>query len=149
MLAEADDVAALSAERAEARHIARWLYDRSPAMCLFIRDVSEWPWLLDPNPVATPALQRLAEADRDRLVLRALAVLQAVGDDPYDAQVTRTMAQRQGVRRLRQTVSSRGGLVTGGQLFSRSFVETVTHEGMAAAGMLDSDGHRDAFFAPT
>lgn len=35
------------------------------------------------------------------------------------------------------------GLVAGGQLFSRSFVETVAEKGMATAGMLDVAGTTD------
>lgn len=76
------DVAALRAERAEARRIARWLYDRSPALRLFIGDVSEWPWLIESHPPEGPTLQRLTEADRDLRVLRGFAVIQAVGEDP-------------------------------------------------------------------
>ena len=127
----------LRAELDEARLIGRWLDDRSPALRLFPWDVSEWPWLVQPNPEDEAATPGLAEADRDRAVLRAFAVIQAAGGDPYDAEdVADTLGlsaeEFDGV--LYRLIHA--GLVTGGQLVSRSFVDTVTDQGMAAVGML-------------
>jgi hypothetical protein len=139
--AETVDVDELRAELAEAKRIGRWLYDRSPALRLFLGDVSEWPWLLEPGAPREPAPRTLTEADRDWAVLRAFAVIQATGDDPFDAE---DVASNLGLSvdefdgslyRLIHT-----GLVTGGRLFSRAFVETVTVEGMSAAGLIDHDG---------
>lgn len=134
-------VAALRAELAEAKRIGRWLYNRAPGPRLFLGDVSEWPWLLEPDPEDEAATPRLAAADRDRAVLRAFAVIQAQGDDPYDAEhvpnILRLSATEFDASLYRLL---HGGLITGGQLFSRSFVETVTDKGMAAAGMLDDEG---------
>lgn len=138
--ADDSEVETLRVELAEARRIGRWLYDRSPGLRLLLGDVSEWPWLIEP-PVQEPAPRRLTEADQDRAVLRAFAVVQASGDDPYDREdVGGTLglsdAEFDGsVYRL-----IHAGLVAGGRLSSRAFVETVTEEGMAAAGMLDRDG---------
>ncbi len=75
------DVDELRAELAEARRIGRWLYDRSPALRLFLGDVSEWPWLLEPGAPRQPAPDTLTDADRDWTVLHAFAVIQAAGDD--------------------------------------------------------------------
>jgi hypothetical protein len=138
------DVDELRAELAEARRIGRWLYDRSPALRLFLGDVSEWPWLLEPNAPEEPAPRRLTEVDRDRAVLRAFAVIQAAGDDPYDAEdvaSTLGLTVEEFDGSLYRLIHA--GLVTGGKLFSRSFVETVTEKGMAAAGMLDAAGESD------
>jgi hypothetical protein len=135
---DADD---LSAELAEAKRIGRWLYDRSPALRHFLGDAREWPWLLEPNAPRELVPRTLAEADRDWTVLRAFAVIQASGDDPFDAEdvaSTLGLTAEEFDGTLYRLVHAR--LVTGGQLFSRSFVETVTVEGMAAAGLLDPAG---------
>ncbi|WP_416957799.1 hypothetical protein ACNKF0_09450 [Nocardioides sp. T5] len=133
---------ALRAELAEAKRIGRWLYDRAPGLRLLLGDVSEWPWLVDePNVPREPAPRQLAEADHDQAVLRTFAVIQASGDNPYDAEdVASTLGLSpeefdDSIYRLLQA-----GLVTGGRLMSGAFVDTVTAEGMAAAGMLDHDG---------
>jgi hypothetical protein len=138
---DAVDVEMLRAELAEARGIARWLYDRSPGPRLFLGDVSEWPWLLKSNPPGKPMPARLTEADRDRAVLRAFAVIQAAGEDPHDAEDvadTLGLSAEEFDGSLYRLIH--GGLITGGKTFSRSYVDTVTDEGMAVADMLGHDG---------
>lgn len=130
-----------TAELAEVQHIGRWLYDRSPGLRLVLGDVGEWPWLLEPNPPSAPGTTWLADADRDRGVLRAFAAIQASGAEPYaadDRGATLGLTADELDATLYRLVH--GGLVSGGHLFTRSFVEVVTDKGMAAAGMLDANG---------
>lgn len=124
----------LRAERDEARRLARWLYDRSPALRRHLGDVSEWPWLLD--PVEEPATD--PDADLDRAVLRAFAAVQDRGDDPHDAT---DIADTLGLNadQFDGSVSRliHAGLLTGGRTFSRTYIDRVTDAGIAAAGALD------------
>jgi hypothetical protein len=140
---DAVDIDALRSELAEAKRISRWLYDHVPwPVRHFLGDVSEWPYLLDADPPADDTVPTpFRDAERDQAVLHAFALIQAVGRDPYDAEhvaSTLGLSAEEFDGSLYRLIH--GGLVTGGQLFSRSFVETVTDQGMAAAGMLDHDG---------
>lgn len=133
-------VAALRAELAAAQHISRWLYDRSPHLRLFLGDVSEWPWLVGGHPESEAVASRLAEADVDRAVLRALAGIQAAGGEAGAEDVAGHLGlapdQYDGV--LRRLIQA--GHLSGGQLPSGIHVDAVTHQGMSAAGMIDRDG---------
>ncbi|WP_416957814.1 hypothetical protein ACNKF0_09490 [Nocardioides sp. T5] len=137
------DIDALRAELAEAKRISRWLYNHVPwPVRHFLGDVSEWPYLLDEDAPADDTVPTpFRDAERDQAVLHAFALIQAAGQDPYDAEHipgTLGLTSEEFDGTLRRLIHD--GLVTGGRLPSRAFVETVTGQGMAIAGMLGAGG---------
>jgi hypothetical protein len=138
---EAEDVAALRAELAAAKGISRWLYDRSPNLRLFLGDVSEWPWLVDQEPEDEAVGARLVQADLDLAVLRRLAAAQALAEDlggAADLAGQLGFAPDQFDGALSRLIDV--GHLAGGQVSGGIQIETVTYQGISAAGMLDRDG---------
>lgn len=134
-------MAALRAELAAAKDISRWLYDRSLNSWLFLGDVSEWPWLVDRESKDEAVGARLVQADLDLAVLRRLAAAQVLQEDlgaTADVVGQLGLAPDKFDGALSRLIDAEH--VAGGQVFGGIQIETVTQQGISAAGMLDRDG---------